>query len=198
MCVCDAAAEIASREQLSPENRMILMFAALCHDLGKPATTVRNEQGRWSSPAHDKAGEEPTISFLKSINSPNWLIENVVPLVVEHMAHVHCEPTHRIVRRLANRLHPSNLKMWSAVCEADHSGRPPKPAANPVIEWMELAKEVKVDDGKPKPILMGRHLLELGEKPGKEMGEKLKKAFQAQLDGLFSTPEEGIAWLATN
>ena len=195
LCVCDASAEIASREQFSPENRIVLMFAALCHDLGKPATTEKNAEGRWTSFGHDKAGEEPTISFLKSINAPNWVIENVVPLVVEHMTHVHCDPTPRIVRRLANRLHPSNLNMWSAVCEADHSGRPPIPASNPVLEWLEIGKKVKVDDGKPKPILMGRHLLEIGEKPGKEMGEKLKRAFQAQLDGLFVSPEEGIVWL---
>lgn len=38
MMVCDMADEIADRENLHSLDRIILMFAALCHDFGKPAT----------------------------------------------------------------------------------------------------------------------------------------------------------------
>jgi len=47
----------------------------------------------------------------------------------------------------------------------------------------------------PQPILLGRHLLNLGMKPGPHMGEILKAAFEAQLDGQFETLKESKEWL---
>ena len=39
---------------------------------------------------------------------------------------------------------------------------------------------------------MGRDLVALGMKPGPEFGKILKAAYEAQLDGRFSTREEGL------
>ncbi|MBD0306511.1 MAG: hypothetical protein ICV76_08185, partial [Nitrospiraceae bacterium] len=39
------------------------------------------------------------------------------------------------------------------------------------------------------------HLIALGIEPGPRMGQILKTAYEAQLDGAFSTLEEGIRWL---
>ncbi len=57
--VVDAAMAIARREGLSAERRVTLVLAALCHDMGKPATTQRSEVGRWVAPGHAEAGVEP-------------------------------------------------------------------------------------------------------------------------------------------
>ena len=48
MHVVDAAAVVAEREQLDDHDRLVLMFAALTHDFGKPSTT-KMEGGRWRS-----------------------------------------------------------------------------------------------------------------------------------------------------
>jgi tRNA nucleotidyltransferase (CCA-adding enzyme) len=42
-----------------------------------------------------------------------------------------------------------------------------------------------VADAVPKPILMGRDLMDIGMKPSKEFGIILKNAYEAQLDGEF-------------
>ena len=47
----------------------------------------------------------------------------------------------------------------------------------------------------PRPILLGRHLIARGIQPGPRMGQILKMAYEAQLDGAFSTPEDGVRWL---
>jgi hypothetical protein len=57
--------------------------------------------------------------------------------------------------------------------------------------WLEVAEGLNVQDGKPKPIVMGRHLLEIMP-PGPAMGCLLQELFQAQLDGEFLTLEEGL------
>jgi tRNA nucleotidyltransferase (CCA-adding enzyme) len=41
---------------------------------------------------------------------------------------------------------------------------------------------------------MDRHLLELGVQPGPDMGRLLDECYEAQLDGLFSTLDGGLAY----
>ncbi len=192
--VCQAAAKIAERERLASESRAILLFASLCHDLGKPATT-QVEGGRIRSLGHAEAGVPLTESFLTRIGAPQHITRQAVPLVREHMAHAGAKPTSRAVRRLASRLLPATIEQWGQLVEADHSGRPPLPPTNPSVPFVALARELHIAHGPPSPILNGRDLIEAGYSVGPEMGAILKRAYQAQLDGAFSTLEEALAWL---
>jgi tRNA nucleotidyltransferase (CCA-adding enzyme) len=137
---------------------------------------------------------------LKSIGCIPRIIDKVLPLVAEHLVHTQKEHSFRTVRRLSLRLAPATLKELSYVVEADYSGRPPLPKGMPeqMEQLLELAEAVQVVNNQPKPILMGRHLIPLGVVPGKEMGEILKKAFEAQLDGKFATVEEAIELFKMN
>ena len=87
--------------------------------------------------------------------------------------------------------------MLARLVEADASGRPPLPRELPpaMQQILATAEHLQVAEQGPRPILLGRHLLSLGIQPGPRMGQILKTAFEAQLDGAFSTPEEGIRWL---
>lgn len=190
--VLDKAVEIAERENLDTQDRLILVFAALCHDFGKPSTTKMID-GRWRSPGHCEAGLELIDTFMERIGAPLWLIDPVKRLTKEHLVHMN-KPTARTIRRLANRLKHSNIYMLSLLVEADASGRPPLPHRSPMAEWVEMAKQLKVDNGEPKPILLGRHLIELGVSPGPIMGHILEQAFQAQLDGKFDSLDQAINW----
>jgi tRNA nucleotidyltransferase (CCA-adding enzyme) len=53
---------------------------------------------------------------------------------------------------------------------------------------------MNIENEKPKPILLGRHLLELGMEPGPVFGRILKPAFEAQLDGVFEDLDGALAW----
>ena len=48
----------------------------------------------------------------------------------------------------------------------------------------------------PEPILLGRHLLEYGFRPSKELGQILNAAYEAQLAGEFSDFAGGMRWVA--
>ena len=106
----------------------------------------------------------------------------------------------RHVRRLARDLGKATVREWAFVVEADHSGRPPLPGGMPesAARFVEIAEELKVVDAMPKPILMGRHLIEMGMTPGVAFGKILKSAFEAQLDGAFDNVEDAREWLMTN
>jgi tRNA nucleotidyltransferase (CCA-adding enzyme) len=193
--VCDAAATIAEREQLADDQRAVLLFAALCHDLGKPATTAVGTDGRIRSRGHALAGVEPTKALLHRIGCPRSLGAHVTPLVREHMAHIGMQVSDRAVRRLALRLTPATVRQWGWLVEADHSGRPPLPAYNPGATIVALAEQLSVSTGRPPALLQGRHLIAAGMTPGPKLGVALERAYQAQIDGAFDSLEAGLAWV---
>ena len=65
-----------------------------------------------------------------------------------------------------------------------------------VLELQARAAELNVQASAPPPILMGRHLLELGMLPGRPFGVILDAAYEAQLEGQFFDLPEAFRWLA--
>lgn len=123
--VVNAMASICNREGIVGEDRVVMMMAALCHDIAKPPTTAKNDAGRWTSHGHCEQGGPMAKAFLDSIGCLSRITDKVVPLVQEHLAHVREGHTPRTVRRLAMRLHPASLRELAVLIEADHCGRPP-------------------------------------------------------------------------
>jgi tRNA nucleotidyltransferase (CCA-adding enzyme) len=187
---------IARRDNLSTEDRGILVLAALLHDVGKPYTTQTREDGRIISPGHAEVGEWIASTFLNSIGCPPAIANRVCTLVREHMSHLSM-PNVRSVRRLARRISPVTVFELARIIEADHSGRGNPPGGLPENARLLLTVAIaeNVAAAAPSPILMGRHLLPLGIHPGPSMGTILRAAFDAQLDGEFDSLETGLAWL---
>jgi putative nucleotidyltransferase with HDIG domain len=75
--------EAAKRKRESADPRA-LMWAALLHDIGKPATT-RVRKGRITAYDHDKVGAELTHEFLTAVTDDQGFIDKVVQLVKYHM-----------------------------------------------------------------------------------------------------------------
>jgi tRNA nucleotidyltransferase (CCA-adding enzyme) len=193
--VCDIAAMIAGRDQLAEEERAALIFSALCHDLGKPATTARSEDGRIRSPGHAEASIELTHRLLTRMGVPRRIVDLTIPLVREHMAMNGAVPNPRSVRRLAVRLAPATIDDWRRLLEADASGRPPYPPADPGAAVAKLAKQLGASEGRPQPLVTGRDLLARGYSPGPALGALLRRAYAAQIEGEFATLEQGLRWL---
>jgi tRNA nucleotidyltransferase (CCA-adding enzyme) len=128
-------------------------------------------------------------------------MEHVVCLVREHLAHtaipMNAKPDFSSVRRLANRLFPTNIRMWSALCRADALGCGTGQSRHRIETWEEVAEKLEIRDGKPIPLLQGRDLLLLEIQPGPEMGKLLHEAYDAQLDGLFNNHDEALNWIKT-
>lgn len=201
-CHClDALVKLPAWQAASEELRIILSLAVLAHDFAKPQTTheaMRDGKMRIVSPGHEEAGGPLTETFLQRINAPNVIRERVVPLVTNHLAHLQAE-SDRAVRRLAKRLEPATIEELIIVITADQFGRPPRPQeiSEGVRALESRSKDLKLESSAPQPILMGRHLLELGMKPGREMGVMLEAAFEAQLEGKFFDLPQAMQWLTS-
>lgn len=182
---------------------LIVGLAVLAHDFGKVSSTqIDPVTGKVTAYGHEEAGEEPTRAFLGRLTNEQPLIEDVVALVVNHMipTHLYKEATrgetvkamNRSVRRLARKV---RLDRLARVVLADKSGRPPKPQVSPESEWLlSRAAELTVTKEGPKPLLMGRHLIELGLKPTNQFKTILAAVFEAQIDGNVTTLEEAICY----
>lgn len=204
MLVLNAAARVAEREHLDDDERAILVFSALCHDFAKPKTTLLRERDgkmRWSSWGHEPEGGPMAREFLRRIHIKASIVDRVVPLVENHLAHFNIakgEVTPRAVRRLAMRLAPANIEQLTRLVEADHSGRPPLPPGLPpgALKIRDAARAQAVEQGPQPPLLLGRHVLPYFEgKPGKHIGEVTAAAYEAQADGLFSDEAGALVWL---
>ena len=195
--VVDQAVAVAKRYAWHGESREILLLSALCHDLGKPVCTFIDDNGIIRSPGHSHEGTADSRRFLKKIFAPKRYTQKILPLVQEHMTHMHGDPTPRAIRNLANRLTPATIEAWEALVEADASGRAPAPASRPAEEWLNLAVELRHHNQKPAPIVTGDMVMALGIPGGPELGKTLSQAYQAQMDGAFDDITSAKSWLKT-
>jgi len=197
---CDALVELPSWQQADEETRIVLAFAVLTHDFGKPASTfeaVKDGETRIISPGHEAVSVGLAEKFLARFRTPLAIVERVLPLARNHMTSMN-EVTDRGVRRLARRLEPETIEHLCIVMTADAFGRPPRPREEPplISALLHKAAELEVQSSAPQPILLGRHLLEAGFSPGPELGAILKDAYDAQVEGKFFNLGEAINWLA--
>lgn len=192
LMVIDEMAKLVKEKKIEDEFKiLVLFFASLCHDLGKPfCTKVIN--GKITSHKHEALGVEPTISFMKKLTDDKKLIDEVVTLVQYHLApfqlYFH-NSSNNAVKRLSLK---ANLETLSLVCLADCLGRDIKDKCKcyDAIEWLnEKVKELELDKDGIKPLILGRDLITLGYKPNKEFKEILEFAFDLQIDFELSKEE---------
>src|SRR5208337_3371237 len=124
LMVADKAALLIDSLDMSEDDRLVVMAGALCHDLGKPLTTVPKD-GRIKSPGHEQAGEQPTRAFLTAMGMPQKLHDAIVSMVREHLKphqlyRTRDEVTDGAIRRLASRV---NIEKLLLVSKADFLGR---------------------------------------------------------------------------
>jgi tRNA nucleotidyltransferase (CCA-adding enzyme) len=198
--VIDGARELI--DDLPYAKQVTVMLAALAHDFGKPATTEFVD-GRVRSRGHEEAGIAPTETFLNRLNIHTLdgydVRAQVIALVREHLKPGEFFKKREEVgdgafRRLARKC---ELDLLYRLAKADSLGRNAdwvpreKWYGSAAQEWfIQRAKELEVEQQPPAPILLGRHLLDMGLSPGPRVGEITKAVYEMQLDGRVRTLDD--------
>lgn len=203
--VMNEAARIADENHLTPDEREVLIYAALAHDFAKPQTTkIINKKGvdRITSHGHEEQGMPLAESFLKSIGVNQKVINQVKPLVGYHLAHIHFSnsgSTDAFIKNLAEKIHPSNIKMLTHLMEADHSGRPPLPKELPpqAKEMYNRAQEIGVHLNKLPDLIRGADIIAYTGIPGPYIGKILAEARALMLNNSseMQNRETALMWL---
>jgi len=171
-------------------------LGAVCHDLGKPATTALID-GRIRSLNHEDAGVAPTLALLDRLNVHTIdgfdVRTQVVGLVAHHlkpgMFHKAPHVGDGAFRRLAQKV---DMELLARLARADCLGRTGDFDCAAMDWFIARARALGVEHRPPAPLLMGRHLLALGLVAGPRVGEILKAAYEQQLDGNVRSVEDAI------
>jgi tRNA nucleotidyltransferase (CCA-adding enzyme) len=179
-----------------------MMLGAMCHDLGKPATTAVID-GRIRSPGHEEGGVAPATSVLDRLNVHTIDGYDVRRAVLGLVAH-HLKPSafrksatpvsDGAFRRLALKV---DLELLARFAHADCAGRTGVFDCSAMDWFVERARAIGVEHRPPDPLVLGRHILALGIAPGPRVGEILRAVYERQLDGNVTTLEEGLAVAAS-
>jgi tRNA nucleotidyltransferase (CCA-adding enzyme) len=189
-------------DDLPYSKQVTVMLGTLCHDFGKPATTEFLE-GRLRSRGHEEAGVAPTESFLARLNIHSLdgydVRGQVIALVRDHLKpgefyKKRDEVGDGAFRRLARKC---EIDLLYRVAKADSLGRNAEDVprekwfTSEAQEWfIQRARELAVELRPPVPILLGRHLLEMGLQPGPRIGEITKAVYEMQLDSRVCNLDE--------
>jgi tRNA nucleotidyltransferase (CCA-adding enzyme) len=139
----DLAAAYADERDIHPDRRVLLVLAALFHDLGKPGTT-RKRDGRISSHGHAEHGAELIRSMGRRLELPRPVVKAAAAIAETHMAHlsVRGEPSSKAVRRLRDRLEAAGTSLddWAIVVRCDGEARGPAARPDASVPWVRVAR----------------------------------------------------------
>jgi tRNA nucleotidyltransferase (CCA-adding enzyme) len=185
-------------DDLDRPRQIAIMLGALVHDLGKPPTTAFVD-GRIRSIDHEQAGVAPALAVLDRLNVHTvggFDVRHHVTGIVAHHLKPHSfskSPTavgDGAFRRLAQKV---DLELLARVAKSDCLGRTGDFDCSAIDVFLARARLLGVEHRAPDPIVMGRHLLDLGLRPGPDVGRVLKQIYEQQLDGRVTTLDEGLA-----
>lgn len=192
MQALDAAADICARQHtLTEKEKLIIMYAALCHDVGKATTTLVHADGKITSYRHEEVGYDVAYDFLRRFCGDKEIIKAVRKLVRYHMDPGNFLKNNARIsayKRLALKLAPeTNCFFLSLIMEADKRGRngeaqtPLAGSSQAAEAFIKKVEEAGVLLQPEPPVLTGADLLGVIE-PGPKMGELVKKAYELQLN----------------
>ena len=187
--------------QPSRDDLLIVGYAALFHDLGKPGTKSIDEEGEIHFYGHPEHSSLLAQGIMKRLRFPNSVRYGVVPLVENHMRILTLatgEPTDKALRRLIHAMGEGiRLLLVLGLAETGYKQEEDKTEKK---RFMDLCQRIwdlydKEDLIAPEPLLMGRDLLGLGHSPGPRMGEILTEVRRRQIAGELKDREEAIRFV---
>ena len=179
-----------------------LRFAALLHDVGKPATRGVRADGRVTFIGHDAKGEEMIRTACRRLRTSERLAAFLGTIARHHLVLgflVHSRPlSRRDVYRYLRTVDPVEVEVTLLTC-ADRLATRGRNAEPAIAAHLELARELMgaaLDwraEGPPRPPLRGDELArEVGIQPGPELGALLSELEEATYAGEASTREEAV------
>jgi poly(A) polymerase len=178
--------------QLLPnEVSLPLVLSVLFHDIGKPPTSIVDEEGRIRFNGHDRIGAEMTEVLMQRLRFSRAEIDATVEAVRQHMVFKDV-PNMRIARLkrfMARPTFADELELHRVDCTSSHG----------MLDNYEFLQRKREEFSNqpiiPPPLVRGDDLIALGLKPGPSFGEILEAVETRQLEGTLRDREEALAWV---
>ena len=185
------------------EQRRVLRWALLLHDISKPETLVVRDDGRPTFHGHEVRGSRRAAELLERLRLPRRERRRICRLILYHLRPGHLADagaTPRGLRRLVREVGEDlPLLVLHAACDALASGSP-----DAETRWRRLRQVLRelVQLGNAReayrelPLLDGRELmLALGLEPGPLIGRLLRRIRERQEEGALASRDEAVDWI---
>ena len=157
----------------------VLALSALLHDVGKPRTSKTEPNGRIRFFGHEGVGARMAEEILRRLRFSNDDIGAITACIANHMAFKDA-PHMRVStlkRMLARPTFSEELELHRIDCSSSHG------QLDIHAFLQNKLSEFSQEEIKPKPLVTGHDLQELGAKPGPAMGKILHQLMDEQLEG---------------
>ncbi len=179
---------LESLDALPGNSSKELAWAALLHDIGKPATFSVSDRIRFNN--HAEVGSEMAGGIAKRLNFSNEMTANLKWLVAHHMmfgGFMRMKKT-----RQAHWIHRPLFGELLELLRADALGTKPKDLSL-YNELKKLSEKKELLLPKPEVLITGKEIIDkFGIKEGPEIGEILEKVQHAQMEEHIKTKEEAL------
>ena len=178
-------------EHLPGADAESLAWTAILHDIAKPLTASRGEDGIIHFYTHEKIGAEMAEQILQRLRFPRRQTDDIVAAVRHHMQFKDAPKMRKATlrRMLLRPTFPLELALHRLDCLGSHRRLD-------IYEFLE--KERAHLNDRPHllpPLLTGEDLLALGMKSGPAMGTVLHELRDKQLAEELRTRDEALAWV---
>lgn len=164
----------------------ILRLTMLFHDMGKPSMKTTDEKGRDHFKGHALVSEEIARSVMRRLKFDNDTVKKVTRLVCYHDYRIEATPQN--VRRAMNRIGVELFPYYLAVRMADVKAQSPyrrREKIENIVAMRELYQEVLMN-GECVTLrdlaVTGKDLMQIGMKPGRELGNMLNELLEWVID----------------
>ena len=164
----------------------ILRLTMLFHDMGKPAMKTTDEKGQDHFKGHALVSEEIARKILRRLKFDNDTVKMVTRLVCYHDYRIEATPQN--VRRAMNRIGVELFPYYLAVRMADVKAQSPyrkREKIENIVEMRRLYQEALLKDQcvtLRQLAVSGKDLMQLGMKPGRELGSMLSELLEYVID----------------
>ena len=172
-----------------------LRWAAVLHDVGKPATCTMDAQGQGYFKGHAALGADMADAILRRLKAPTGLREQVVFLVGHHMTPL--DPDKRLLRRRLGQYGEQTVRDLLALQRADYSskGTGVLQESDTFDQTEALLNQILEEDAcftVRDLAIDGRDLLALGFAPGPKLGACLDELLQQVQDEVLPNEKEPL------
>ena len=163
----------------------------LLHDIGKTITFEESDRIRFN--LHEKVGADMTAKICDRLKTSNAEKDRIVWLVLKHLYFKDAQKMRlsKLKRLFAEEGYPA----LAALCRIDALA-----SSGDLSDYhycQEMFSKLSHEEVKPKPLITGHDLIDMGLKPGPVFKDILTKIEDEQLEGNLNTKEAAIEKVKT-
>ncbi|MEI8176398.1 MAG: CCA tRNA nucleotidyltransferase [Candidatus Omnitrophota bacterium] len=166
----------------------VLAFAALLHDIGKPATFMITDRIRFHG--HEVLGGRMAEKILRRLRFPQDDIRRITQVIANHMRVMHAREMREatLKRFFLQDTAETELALHRLDCRASHGEMT-------IYRFLRRGYlKFKRTPVLPRPLLNGHGLITIGFKEGPMIGTLQREMVDLQLEGKIRTLTQARAW----